>query len=235
MQKRDHKMLAELLADEMGQSVPHLYKRAFIMGSIEPDINPFTYLHGFTKGEKFHGHNYKNILSVMEKLFDSVQKEKYLGVREYYHLGKLIHYVADAFTFPHNKEFCGDLKEHCRYERALHVQFDDILQRQKVIGVSRKGIDSFRHIEILHKEYLKKAGTYDVDCRYILQASIMLLRDQEQTVWYKAFQVVDSGQSFSSCSYGTDSGCVGYRYCGRDHVAVDRGDRREYVISTSRS
>ncbi len=175
MQTRDHKMLAELLADEMGQRVPYLYKKALILGSIEPDRNPFTYLHGFTRGEKFHGHNYENILLIMKKLFNSVQKEKSLGFRKYYRLGKLIHYVADAFTFPHNKEFCGNLREHCRYESVLHVQFYDILQKQKMTGTTGKGIGSFRHIEVLHKEYLKKAGTFETDCRYILQAAVMLL------------------------------------------------------------
>ena len=46
--------------------------------------------------------------------------------------------------------------------------------------MARKGIDSFRYIEVLHKEYLKKAGACDIDCRYILQAAIMLLWNPKQ-------------------------------------------------------
>ena len=50
-----------------------------------------TYSHGCTKGEKFHGCDYKNILLVMKKLFDFMQGEKGLEVRKYYHFGKLVH------------------------------------------------------------------------------------------------------------------------------------------------
>lgn len=180
MQTRDHKMLAECLAAEMGNHIPCLCRKAFIFGCIEPDINPFTYLHGLTRGQKFHGHNYKNILSVMRKLFDSMQQKESFGFRDYYHLGKLTHYVADAFTFPHNEEFYGNLIKHCRYEEALHDQFRNvlqrnILQRQKNVERYKKTIDSFDYIEDLHKEYLTEAGTYDIDCRYILRASAMLI------------------------------------------------------------
>lgn len=182
MQTRDHKMLAEFLAAEMGNDIPYFYKKAFIFGSIEPDINPFTYLHGLTRGKMFHGHNYKNILLVMRKLFDSIQKE-YFGLRKYYHLGKLAHYVADAFTFPHNKEFYGNLKKHCRYESELHKQFSNALQRQKTTELNREGIDSFDYIEDLHKEYSEEAGTYEIDCRYILQAAVILICSEKQAIW----------------------------------------------------
>lgn len=131
-----------------------------------------------------HGHNYENVLLVMRRLFDSVQNQERLGMRRYYHLGKLTHYVADAFTFPHNRKFCGDLKEHCRYEKMLHSQFSDVLQKQMGIREESKGLHSFRRIEVLHKEYLEKAGTYDIDCRYILKAVVMLLCNEIQKVWY---------------------------------------------------
>lgn len=185
MQTRDHRKLAELLATEMGENVPYCYKKVFILGNIEPDLNPFTYLHGFAWGEKLHGHNYENILLVMRKLFDSVQRQERFGIWRYYHLGKLTHYVADAFTFPHNKKFCGNLKEHRRYEKTLHDQFRNVLQKQVCIRKGDKGIHSFHYIEVLHKEYLEKAGTYDIDCRYILQAVVMLLRWSVVINWMK--------------------------------------------------
>ena len=34
-----------------------------------------------------------------------------------YRLGVLLHYAADAFTWPHNEHFGGSLREHMRYER----------------------------------------------------------------------------------------------------------------------
>ncbi len=109
MQLRDHRILAVFLIDKMGRSMSFFYRRMFILGSLEPDRKPFTYLHGITKGEKFHGHNYENILPVMRKLFESPQSKDKLGIRDYYRLGKLTHYVADAFTYPHNRIFQGSL------------------------------------------------------------------------------------------------------------------------------
>ena len=34
-------------------------------------------------------------------------------------LGEITHYVADYFTFPHNKIYPGGFKEHCAYEEHL--------------------------------------------------------------------------------------------------------------------
>ena len=70
MQTKDHRILAEFLIAETKIDIPYLCKKAFILGSIEPDINPFTYLHGLTCGVRFHGHNYENVLSAMKKLFE---------------------------------------------------------------------------------------------------------------------------------------------------------------------
>lgn len=128
MQTRDHKSLGKYLLQQTEQELPFLYKMAFIVGNVEPDRNVFTYLHGMLRGKRFHGHNYENILPVMQKLYKSLQKGRYFGIRKYYHLGKLIHYTADAFTYPHNEVYKEGLIEHCRYERQLHDRFLIMLQ-----------------------------------------------------------------------------------------------------------
>lgn len=97
MKNKDHRLLAGYLMNEIGCFVPNRFEKAFIIGNIEPDKNPFTYLRGLTQEEKLRGHNYGNILPVMRKLFYSLHRKSYLGVRDYYRLGKLIHYVADAY------------------------------------------------------------------------------------------------------------------------------------------
>ena len=129
MQTRDHKVLAEFLVSKMGQELSVIYIKAFILGNIEPDKNLFTYLHGWVRGVKFHGHNYENILPVMDKLFGSLRGKRHWGVSEYYHFGKLMHYIADAFTLPHNGIFKGNLREHCRYILKAAVML-----AQEVIG-----------------------------------------------------------------------------------------------------
>lgn len=40
--------------------------------------------------------------------------------RKYYRdLGQVSHYLADYFTFPHNKIYPGGFKDHCSYEERL--------------------------------------------------------------------------------------------------------------------
>lgn len=34
-------------------------------------------------------------------------------------LGQISHYLADYFTYPHNKIYPGSLKDHCSYEEKL--------------------------------------------------------------------------------------------------------------------
>ena len=41
--------LAVCLIDTLGRSMSFFYRRMFILGSLEPDRKPFTYLHGITK------------------------------------------------------------------------------------------------------------------------------------------------------------------------------------------
>lgn len=184
MQTRDHKVLAEFLVSEIGQELSAIYIKAFILGNIEPDKNPFTYLHGLVRGVKFHGHNYENILPVMGKLFGFLHGKRHWGVREYYHFGKLLHYVADAFTFPHNRIFRGNLREHCRYEKELHKRFLYMLQESQKQPVQERGRGSeLECIKKLHEEYLQQAGNYENDCRYILKTAVMLAQEEIGTVW----------------------------------------------------
>lgn len=184
MQTRDHKMLAQLLVSEMEQELSTICLKAFIWGNIEPDKNLFTYLHGLIRGVKFHGHNYENILPVMEKLFDSLHGKRHWGVREYYHFGKLLHYVADAFTFPHNRIFKGNIREHCRYEEELHKRFLYMLQEpQKQLIQKRERYSDLDCIKNLHEEYLQQAGKYEIDCKYILKAAVMLEQGEIGTAW----------------------------------------------------
>ena len=192
MQTRDHKVLAEFLVSKMGQELSVIYIKAFILGNIEPDKNLFTYLHGWVREVKFHGHNYENILPVMEKLFDSMRGKRHWGVREYYHFGKLMHYIADAFTLPHNGIFKGNLREHCRYEKELHRRFLYMLQEPQKQPIQKRG-NGLDGIKKLHEEYLKQAGNCENDCRYILKAAVMLAQEEIGTFWKIDFKRCEKG------------------------------------------
>ena len=46
-----------------------------ILGSVEPDYNPFTYLHGSLKTEKFRGHNFDNARKCIVCLIHKIETE----------------------------------------------------------------------------------------------------------------------------------------------------------------
>ncbi len=78
----------------------------------------------------------------MRKLFESLRSKDKLGIRDY-RLGKLTHYVADAFTYPHNRIF-RQPSQHCRYEQELHCEFVSALRRQGRTAEICSGSEDFR-------------------------------------------------------------------------------------------
>lgn len=91
----------------------------------------------------------------------------------YFMLGKLTHYVADSFTFPHNKEFPGNLTEHVKYESELH---------NYLISTLKLDMHAWRllypkyelafQIGQMHEQYVKVSRSYVTDCCYILNALV---------------------------------------------------------------
>ncbi|WP_147324403.1 MULTISPECIES: hypothetical protein [unclassified Clostridium] len=65
-------------------------KHALILGSVEPDYNPFTYLHGSLKTEKFRGHNFDNARKCIVCLIHKIETEDMSELKRCYLLSKLI-------------------------------------------------------------------------------------------------------------------------------------------------
>ena len=176
MRLEDHGKLANILWKYFDIKASRSCKRAFILGSIEPDINFFTYFRGSIKHEKMRGHNYDNVKRHIEKLIGKIQVSN-TQLFKYYSLGKLIHYVADSFTFPHNKEFTGSLEEHCRYEYILHSYMC------KYLPGDHRGLSKYNNenllsvIKKLHNTYIRSVRNYYEDCYYIVNVSIMVMAD----------------------------------------------------------
>lgn len=186
MQTIDHRILAEFLETRFDRSVPDIFRKAFIFGAIEPDLNFFTYFHGWKRGTKMHGHNYENILPVMKSMFMSFENKTGIGIWDYYRLGKLTHYVADSFTYPHNGNFTGNLSDHCDYETELHGSFTRMMSGNHGEKLSKAGhntgeavstddkviescysIKDFSDIEKMHDLYMQENGTVECDVKYI--------------------------------------------------------------------
>ena len=127
MKTADHLLLGQYLVERCG--TPHLrcHRRAFLLGCVEPDYNVFSYLRGMRYYEKFRGHNAENSSAFLSHCFTDFEGHTLHSAWDYFRLGTMIHYAADAFTAPHNNFWTGTLSEHCAYEAALHQKFERML------------------------------------------------------------------------------------------------------------
>lgn len=174
MQKRSHKQLASaLLAQEDGFSARR-FEWAFLFGSFQPDCNPLTYLKGSRRAKRFGGHNFSNARPYIESRIRALQEKERWTLWNYYTLGKLTHYLADAFTYPHNRTFSDNLTAHHVYERQLRLYLADYLPRRR-LRREQTVADVSAAIAQLHREYLSSASGQFRDTQYILKATGLLM------------------------------------------------------------
>lgn len=183
MRTADHMNLSRYIMDHMDVGASGLNKALFIFGSIEPDINMLTYLRGSIRGEeKLRGHNYVNVIRYMEKLTRKLERGGMGSLRRSFVLGKLVHYVADSFTYPHNSIFPGNLREHCQYETELHSYVDKMIADGNV-DMSKLDADEdiIAYLENMHGGYVDAAPGPDTDYRFITRAISMVTERFWQT------------------------------------------------------
>ena len=114
----------------------------------------------------------KNIEYLVEGKKNHTPKRK----RMYYkNLGEITHYVADYFTFPHNKTYPGSLKDHCAYEEKLKQDLRAFLKTEKAKQIGREKDRDFASLEELfsyvkqqHEAYLKKRSNVEKDIEHIV-------------------------------------------------------------------
>ena len=94
---------------------------------------------------------------------------------QYYTLGKLTHYLADAFTYPHNDHFSDSLMDHHRYESDLRLYLEGYLAQQQLrMETARRALTEA--IAELHRQYLSMENSgFGLDVRYILKATNLLV------------------------------------------------------------
>lgn len=132
MKRQSHRRLGEYLAREYMAHCPKRYIRAFLFGCIEPDQNPATYLKGSIRYQWLRGHNYLNAKRYLLRLSKRLECRGQYNLLDYYAIGKLIHYLADAFTSAHNDTFPSSLELHKAYEATLQHHFLDYLSRNPI-------------------------------------------------------------------------------------------------------
>lgn len=121
MKPASHKRIGLCLAKRHLCSLAPIYIHAFMLGCVQPDKNPTTYLKGSIRFEWFRGHNYDNSYKYMIRLCRRIKKKRTLTLFDYYQLGKLMHYIADSFTYAHTHRFGKNLYYHRLYEQNLDV------------------------------------------------------------------------------------------------------------------
>ncbi len=174
MQKRSHKLLAStLLARQQGFSAKR-YEWAFLFGSFQPDCNPLTYLNGSLRAIPFRGHHFSNSQFYIRRRIRALQARERWTIWQYYTLGKLTHYLADAFTYPHNEDYPESLLDHRRYENDLRVYLAEYLSRRRAHRAGRPG-DLVEALEELHRQYMETTAGLPRDARYVLRAAELLM------------------------------------------------------------
>lgn len=158
-----------------GWSLPERF--AFLYGSVEPDINCLTYLRGIPAGDGLHGHSDTQVLPRIDRLARLLGRQGQWHPLDCYRLGKLAHYVADAFTLPHNPNFSGDMRAHIRYEAQLaayfHARLPDARPPHGLSGcvppASPDGLPEL--LRWRHRLYLSAVPGVENDAFFILEAA----------------------------------------------------------------
>ena len=174
MQKRSHKLLASSLLRSHRGFAARRYEWAFLFGSFQPDCNPFTFLRGAFRARTLRGHSFSNSQRYINTRIRKLQRCRVWRIRHYYTLGKLTHYLADAFTYPHNETFPDTLMDHHRYESALRRALREHLSTHSLSPQAHCG-DLPSAIGRLHRRYVQAESDVFNDIRYILKSTTLLM------------------------------------------------------------
>ncbi len=170
METQDHLMLAKWLLARVTYRLPVGFAAGFCLGSVMPDWNPFTYMRGIRAGQGMHGHNAevtgKRICHLISESAEDASFDFIHGLR----LGTTMHYLADAFTYPHHEYYHGTLAGHVAYEAALHLTFVRYTEKHSAPTVLQtESTDFSACLDGMLKQYRKCRKTRHNDCRFITQ------------------------------------------------------------------
>ncbi len=166
MNRKSHIYIADYVLQHYLTHATPAQKRAFVLGCVYPDKNPFTYIKGTMRHEWLRGHNWDNAKAYLEKLCRRMETHEALNFRSAYDFGLILHYCCDAFTHAHNRSFQQGLKHHRSYERHLHGL---LVQGTPEESLQPPG-DVWAWIHENHSQYRASACGAMTDCRYIWNA-----------------------------------------------------------------
>jgi len=174
MRGKSHICLGKYLSEHYMHQVSQINIHAFLVGCLEPDRNPFTYLKGSIRFQWLRGHNYRNARRFLRRISSRLEKKENWNPFDYYTLGKLIHYTADAFTYAHNDTFPTDLSDHREYEVALQDHFLHFMEQDPEVNVS-VARNVMEVISSYHKIYEQQHSNLHMDSWFALAACCCVL------------------------------------------------------------
>ena len=176
MRKKSHILVARYLADQMSvEESLQSHRKAFCLGSILPDIKP-SFL---TKKHEYFG-TFDEIQMKMKALVENGPRD---GKERIYwrRFGEVMHYMADYFTFPHNRNFTGTLYEHNKYEKHLKNHLKRYIESGAVnsLKITPVSFGSFQELVVYirgaHERYLMKERNIAEDIQYILSICFQVI------------------------------------------------------------
>jgi len=174
MKNVSHKQLAHYLINRYLKHTPSRYKRAFIMGCLEPDKNPSTYLKGSIRYQFLRGHNWSNTRRYIYKIAHRLENKPALKIVDYFLLGRMIHYLSDAFTYAHNATFGVDLQMHRAYEWELMYALNAYLQTHGIPDfIMNESLSALIHQ--MHSNYLRETKCLQSDVYYIVHVCCIVM------------------------------------------------------------
>lgn len=166
METKDHQLLANRLLQSAQGRLPRRFAAGVRFGSILPDYNPFTYMRGIRREHGLHGHNaeitYQKISGLISCLIQTGGVDFLHGLR----LGTALHYLADAFTYPHHDYYPGTLADHVAYENVLHRAFAEYLSDDCVL-TNQSASDFPAYLRDMLALYHRCRKSEYSDCRFI--------------------------------------------------------------------
>lgn len=217
MRKKSHISLARYLVKRLDDTELKKHRTSFYIGSILPDIKPsfFYKRHEISK-------TFPLVSRHIARLSQEQTNNQKKGCRYFMDLGQITHYLADYFTFPHNRSYSGGIREHCSYEEKLKK---DLRQYIKSGAADRQhwnteNFDSAKalcqFIQNFHKKYI--GGKHDVedDIRHILEINFRTVQEMMRPL---------SGRR------GTADG---YRVSGYQKKQEDANEEQERTVAAYR-
>lgn len=168
MRKKSHISLASYLLHSDGMEILLAHKKAFYWGNLLPDCVPSFLTRRHSIDETF-----PHLQKELQLLVEDYNYNK--GITGYFcrHLGIVLHYVADYFTFPHNSFYPGNMREHCKYEKEMkfcmraYVKSDEAKRRRNAASACNTVDEICQYIKDMHRQYAKEDHNVQLDCEYI--------------------------------------------------------------------